>query len=203
MGKNLKSNDEASLETSSGSVGAKLRARRLELNLTLVELSAKSGVSFATISKIETGKVHGGFQTIYKIARGLGILVTDLMEDDQLQEIPVVVQRAHEIKPHKTQLYDYYPQAIRVHGRLNSNRMIINTRIVPDPIDWSNHEGEEVVTVLSGAIDLHYAGREPLRLETGDSACFDSAVPHAYVSTSDAAAEVFFVSTRPSIHENS
>jgi len=170
--------------------------RRLEQNLTLVELSAKSGVSFATISKIETEKVFGGFQTIYKIARGLGVLVTDLMEDDQLQERPVVVQRSSDIVPHKTLLYDYYPQATRVHGKLNPGLMIIHTREVPDRIDWSNHEGEEVVTVLSGSIDLHYAGREPLRLEKGDSACFDSGVPHAYVCTSKKSAEIFFVSTR-------
>lgn len=181
---------------SPASIGMRLRQKRLDQNITLVELSKKSGVSFATISKIETGKVSGGFQTIYKIARGLGILVTDIMRHDEPQEEELVFQRRSQIEPHCTVLYDYYPQATRTHGRLNPSIMIIHTKKVPDRLDWSNHKGEEVVTVLSGSIDLHYEGREPVHLEQGDSACFDSGVAHAYVCTSDEPAEIIFVSTR-------
>lgn len=177
-------------------IGKRLRQKRLDQNITLVELSKKSGVSFATISKIETGKVSGGFQTIYKIARGLGILVTDIMQPDESQEEKIVFQQRSQIEPHRTVLYDYYPQATRTHGRLNPGIMVIHTKEVPDRIDWSNHKGEEVVTVLSGSIDLHYEGREPLHMEQGDSACFDSSIPHAYVCTSDEPAEIIFVSTR-------
>lgn len=177
-------------------IGKRLRQKRLDQNITLVELSKRSGVSFATISKIETGKVSGGFQTIYKIARGLGILVTDIMQPDESLEEKIVFQQRSQIEPHRTVLYDYYPQATRTHGRLNPGIMVIHTKEVPDRIDWSNHKGEEVVTVLSGSIDLHYEGREPLHMEQGDSACFDSGVPHAYVRTSDEPAEIIFVSTR-------
>lgn len=185
--------------SSPANIGKKLRQRRLAQNTTLVELSKKSGVSFATISKIETGKVLGGFQTIYKIARGLGVLVTDIIEQDT-QEEKLILQRREQIEPHRTGLYDYYPQATRTHGRLNPGIMIIHTTEVPDRVDWSNHEGEEVVTVLSGSIDLHYEGREPQHLEQGDSVCFDSGVAHAYVRTSELPAEILFVSTRASAH---
>lgn len=177
-------------------IGKKLRQSRIDQKISLVELSKKSGVSFANISKIETGKVSGGFQTIYKIARGLGILVADIMAEDDAQEEKLVLQRCAQIEPHRTVLYDYYPQATRVHGRLNPGIMVIHTREVPNRVDWSNHEGEEVLTVLSGSIDLHFEGREPLRLEQGDSVCFDSGVAHAYVCASEQPAEIFFVSTR-------
>lgn len=189
--------DDALPPKTMANVGRHLRQRRLELKLTLVELSEKCGVSFATISKIETGKVSGGFQTIYKIARGLGLLVTDILEPDVDQDEKIVLRRRGEIEPHRTSLYDYYPQATRVHGRLNSSIMVVHTKEVPDRIDWSNHEGEEVVTVLSGSIRLHLDGDEPLFLEKGDSACFDSGIPHAYVCTSTGPAEIIFVSTRP------
>lgn len=179
-------------------VGQHLRQRRLDLKLTLVELSEKCGVSFATISKIETGKVSGGFQTIYKIARGLGLLVTDILEPELNREEKIVLQRYSDINPHLTSLYDYYPQATRVQGRLNSGIMIVYTREVPERIDWSNHEGEEVITVLSGSIRLHLDGSEPMDMETGDSACFSSGTPHAYVCTSSDPARIIFVSTRPS-----
>ena len=196
MKKVLRSGKADRSSKSTANIGRHLRRRRLDQNVTLVELSKKSGVSVATISKIETGKVSGGFQTIYKIARGLGVLVTDIMERDDVQEEKIVLQRRSQLEPHRTALYDYYPQATRIHGRLNPGIMVIHTTEVPDRIDWSNHAGEEVVTVLSGSIDLHFEGREPLHLEQGDSACFDSGVPHAYVCTSQQPAEIIFVSTR-------
>lgn len=195
--------DDAPPPTTKDNVGKHLRQRRLEQNLTLVELSDKCGVSFATISKIETGKVSGGFQTIYKIARGLGLLVTDILEPEVDQDEKIVLQRRGDIEPHRTSLYDYYPQATRVHGRLNSGIMVVHTKKVPDRIDWSNHEGEEVVTVLFGSIGLYLEGDEPLLLGQGDSACFDSGIPHAYVCTSTDPAEIIFVSTRPPHRGNS
>ncbi|MEE8453352.1 MAG: helix-turn-helix transcriptional regulator, partial [Limibaculum sp.] len=47
------------------SVGASIRRYRVAEGLTLAELARRSGVSISTISKIENGKISGGFETIY------------------------------------------------------------------------------------------------------------------------------------------
>jgi transcriptional regulator with XRE-family HTH domain len=135
------------------SIGVNIRRYRTAEGLTLKELAEKSGVSIATISKIENGRISGGFETIYKIARGLGVLVTEIIIDD-------------------------------------------DTRELPDLLDWSIHDGEEVVLVLSGKIDLHRENAEPLRLGTGDSACFDSGRRHCFVSVSERPARILSISTR-------
>lgn len=178
------------------SIGVNIRRYRMAEGLTLKQLAERSGVSIATISKIETGKISGGFETIYKIARGLAVLVTDIIIDDKIDEEGLVVHRQSKSDVHRTGLYDYFPQAFRRTGALNPYVMVVHTTDPPDLRDWSIHDGEEVVVVLSGAIDLYQEGGDPQRLESGDSACFDSGRRHCFVKVSKRPAKILSVSTR-------
>ncbi len=178
------------------SIGVNIRRYRAAEGLTLKELAERSGVSIATISKIENGKISGGFETIYKIARGLGVLVTEIIIDDTGGAESLVVRRRGKADVHRTALYDYFPQAFRNAGALNPYVMVIHSREPPDLRDWSVHDGEEIVLVLSGKIDLHQENAKPVRLGTGDSACFDSGRRHCFVSVGERPARIFSVSTR-------
>lgn len=177
-------------------VGKNIHNLRSANKLTLKELSRLSGVSVATISKIENGKISGGFETIYKIARGLGVLVTDIMLAETTSCETVVVHRSNADDNHHTEIYDYFPQAYRRNGALNPYIMLISIRAAPDKRDWSIHSGEEVIMVLSGAIDLLIEGAAPVSLEAGDSACFECGNRHAFVCTSPDDARIISVSTR-------
>jgi transcriptional regulator with XRE-family HTH domain len=178
------------------SVGHNIRRFRRAEKLTLRELSERSGVSIATISKIETGKISGGFATIYKIARGLRVLVTEILPAEATEGEGFVVHKRNPAEVHLTEIYEYFPQAFQLEGVLNPYMMVVHTRKVPDMRDWSIHPGEEVVFVLSGAIDLHYEGRPPRRMTEGDSACFNSGKRHAFVCAGKEPARIFSVSTR-------
>ncbi|MBL4750556.1 MAG: helix-turn-helix transcriptional regulator [Amylibacter sp.] len=177
-------------------VGGNIRDLRKASKLTLKELSSLSGVSVATISKIETGKISGGFETIYKIARGLGVLVTDIMLAETTAAESIVVHASDGSDIHQTEIYDYFPQAYRRNGSLNTYIMQIRTREAPNKRDWSIHTGEEVIIVLSGVIDLLIEGSEAIRLEAGGSACFDCGCRHAFVSISPDDARIVSISTR-------
>ncbi len=187
---------EVASPTRVGVIGENIRKLRTASNLTLKELGALSGVSIATISKIENGKISGGFETIYKIARGLGVLVTEIMAADGSVAEALVVHKGDDEDVHPTTIYDYFPQAYRRNGALNPYLMTIATRQAPDKRDWSVHDGEEVIIVVAGAIDLCLEGHERQRLQTGDSACFDCGIRHAFVCASDEAARIISVSTR-------
>jgi len=177
-------------------VGANIRRFRIESRMTLKGLAERSGVSIATISKIENGKNSGGFETIYKIARGLGVLVTEIIQSERDGRQNFIIHRRDDEDRHPTGIYDYFPQAFRQDGSLNPYVMVIHTRTVPEKRDWSIHSGEEVVLVVSGAIELYREGRAPVRMEAGDSACFDSGIRHAFVCASKTPARIFSVSTR-------
>ncbi|MEZ5714587.1 MAG: XRE family transcriptional regulator [Paracoccaceae bacterium] len=180
----------------SAGLGQRIKRQRKSLGMTLSQLSDKSGVSIATISKIENGHINGGFDTVYKVARGLGVLVNDLIDGGNAAQRVMVVQKKTPDPRHPTEYYDYYPQAMRIGGALNPYLMTIKTKDVPPKVDWSNHAGEEFVHVISGAIDLHHDGSPTQRLNQGDSACFDCGPAHCFVCVSDAPAVIVTVSTR-------
>jgi transcriptional regulator with XRE-family HTH domain len=180
-------------------VGPRIREHRLKQKLSLVELSRRSGVSVANISKIETGKIVGGFQAIYRICRGLGLLVTDLLEGAQPAATSLRILRHEAAEIQETLLYTYVPLATRPGGKLNAAIMVVHNDKVPELVDWSNHSGEEMMVVLSGRVAFHYEGQEPVLLQEGDSLNFEAGPRHCYVRRSEAPARLLFVSTRQAL----
>ena len=57
---------------------------------------------------------------------------------------------------------------------------------------------EEFAYVLSGALEVHFAGGQVVRLARGDSIYFDSRIGHAYVSVSRRLARIVGVTSAES-----
>jgi transcriptional regulator with XRE-family HTH domain len=62
-----------SRNSTSVTLGRKLRTKRLELGLKQVELSAKTDIDRSYISIIETGKSKIRMNTLYKLLNALGL----------------------------------------------------------------------------------------------------------------------------------
>lgn len=166
--------------------------------MTLSALSESSGVSVATLSRVENGQINGSVDTIFRIARGLGVLFDNLLASPSPgtsgTERRVITTRA-DAQRFPTEIYDYF-----VHSRELVRKsmlpliMRIKTREAPSFLDWSTHGGEEFVLVLRGAIELYTQHYAPARLEVGDSAYFDCLMRHAFVSVGEGDAEILSVS---------
>lgn len=180
-----------------------LRAQRKRRGWMLSELSARSGVSIAAISKIETGQSRPGADTLIRIARALEITVAEIME----RPLPpatglarLTVTRRDEGEGYRTPFYDYRLLCSGLSRKVMvPMEMVIRTREVPPLSEWSVHGGEELIHVMRGAIMLHTAHYAPAPLGPGESAYFDSSMPHAFVSTGDGDAVILSIclSIRP------
>lgn len=60
-------------------IGPRLQAYRKELNLTLTELAALSGVSRSMLSEIERGNANPTYGTLWQLTRALGIDLNSLV----------------------------------------------------------------------------------------------------------------------------
>lgn len=172
------------------------RALRKRAGLTLNELAERSGVSASTVSKIETGQLLPGYETILKLAMGLDVEVAELFQM-RAAEVPTgrrgVTRRGEGIKyssPH------YVYEALA--SDLSKKHFLpligtIKARSVGEFNGLPAHDGEELVYVLSGAVRLYSEHYEPLDLEPGDSAYIDSHSGHALVSTSTEDAKVVWI----------
>ena len=59
-------------------IAGRVKALRKKNGWRLHDLSEKTGISVATLSKLENGKTKLNFSTVNKLAQGIGVAVTDL-----------------------------------------------------------------------------------------------------------------------------
>jgi Response regulator containing CheY-like receiver, AAA-type ATPase, and DNA-binding domains len=60
-------------------IGERIRTERKKQSLTLTQLAQRTGLSVGFLSQIELGKNSAAVETLYRIARALGIDVRDLL----------------------------------------------------------------------------------------------------------------------------
>jgi transcriptional regulator with XRE-family HTH domain len=177
-------------------LGARVREIRRERNWTLEEVSRRTGLGRSTLSKIENEQMSPTFEVLRKLAAGLGIEIPQLF-------VPAAERRSFgrrtltrmgQGRPHPTATYEHELLCTE----LSQKRMIpfksrIRARSFDEFADWVRHEGEELVYVLEGPVELYTEFYEPVVLETGDTAYFDSGMGHALISIGERDALVLWV----------
>lgn len=179
---------------SSGQIGEQIRILRKERGWTLQELSGRAGISLSALSKIETAQVAATFDTLVKVARGLGMSFDTLLaqvngpdsEGPSKAGGRLVVTRKAEALGFSTGMYDYEVHANSLRRKyMTPLIMEVKPRSIADVTNWSSHEGEEFIYVIEGRIALHTEFYEPVALDTGDSAYIDSGMAHMFVNIGD------------------
>jgi quercetin dioxygenase-like cupin family protein/DNA-binding XRE family transcriptional regulator len=167
-------------------VGAKIRALRWQRGLRLVEMSQKTGLSSALLSKIERGQSVPTIPALFKIATCLEVGLAHFFP--RPRRSPAVISRSAErirlpeTPDAKDSSYDfeclnYAATTPRIQCYAAEFRSGQGGR-------YHAHPGGEFIFVMSGGLRLTIESEEYV-LESGDSVYFDSAVPHNYAKVGD------------------
>lgn len=151
-------------------VGPRLRALRLEQELTLAELAATTGISVSTLSRLESGQRKPTLELLLPLARAHGLALDDLVEV-QSPDDPRVHQH-----PVTRGGMTMVPLSRRA-GGLQAFKLTIppgKQRRRPDP---QTHAGYEWLYVLDGRLRM-VLGEHDLVLEAGEVVEFDTRLPH-------------------------
>lgn len=159
--------------------------------MTLEELALASGLTRGYVSKIERGLSKPSIGVALKLARALHVPVDELFGDPGERD-PVTITRAAAAKTHS----DLRGSPRVVAGTSPGHRMLAVV-LKPGEVDgtshpMSHHEGEELLYVLRGSIILQLADRRE-KLQIGDCAYFNSAIPHKLIQVGDEEAEALLV----------
>lgn len=179
-------------------LGQRVRQLRTERELTQKELARRGGVSHSALSKIENSQLSPTFETILRIADGLGIDVSELLSSPNTAQHRTrrTVTRKGEGETHESDNYIYQTLCSDI---TNKRMMPLLARVKAHSLEQfgtlMRHPGEEVLYVLEGEIELHTEHYASVRLGPGDCAYLDSSMGHACISTQEAEALVFWVST--------
>lgn len=164
-------------------IAANLKELRTERNLTLGHLSRISGVSKAILGEIEKGGSNPTINTIWKIANGLNVPFTKLMEGVE-KETSVIRKGEPATQTGET---DHY--RICCYFR---NTPVRNFELFYVELDagYSNvsighsEKAQEYIYIISGTLTLHTEYKD-FSLDEGDALMFDSSIGHTYINPGD------------------
>jgi transcriptional regulator with XRE-family HTH domain len=158
--------------------------------------SDATGVSVATLSKIENDQAGLSFGTVLKIVSSLGMTFEELLSPGAGEggRGRRAINRAGSGVRLATSQYDYEVFATE----LVAKRMVplitrVKARTIADFPHLLGHAGEEWNYVLKGAIEIHTEYYAPVILRQGDSIYIDSGMGHASISIGEEDAELLSV----------
>jgi transcriptional regulator with XRE-family HTH domain len=151
-------------------VGPRLRALRQRSDLTLADLSAATGISVSTLSRLESGQRRPNLELLVPLARAHQVPIDELIggpaaDDPRVRALPFTRNGAT------------YQPLTRRPGGLQAYKLVIpasRRQQAPDP---QVHDGYEWLYVLSGRLRL-VLGEHDLILGPGEAAEFDTRLPH-------------------------
>ena len=177
-------------------VGAKIKRLRESKNITIEEVSERSGLSQDQIISIENDEHLPSLGPLIKIARALGVRLGTFLDDND--DLGPVVCRAEE---HNSSIsfsndaadarknMEYFSLAKQKAGR-HMEPFIIDIQASEEKnFKLSAHEGEEFIFVLSGELEIEY-GKQKYLLKEGDSIYYDSIVEHHVHGAAGKAAKI-------------
>ncbi len=177
------------------SVGKNIKAIRKQKNITLQELARRSGLTKSYLSRIERSKKAPPYSTVNRIAMALEVEVAFLVSEkvEYVSDIRLSITKRGKGKIVQTlgssYGYEYEALGFTKPGR-NMQPFIIKAAF--DEKSIFQHEGEEFIFVLEGKYGFIYDGKEYI-MEEGDSAYFDSGVPHTARSLGEKRAKVLAI----------
>ena len=161
-------------------IGFAVKTHRVLAELTLTELSARSGVSTAMISKIERGQVSASLGTLEALAQGIGVPLINFfagtVERSDVSFVAagegVTVQRLGSGYGHS---YKLIGRAEAHHVSFESFSVTLEAPLGARPL--YQHQGIEFIHVTDGEM-VYGCGDEAYHMRPGDSLSFDSNAAH-------------------------
>jgi transcriptional regulator with XRE-family HTH domain len=179
-------------------LGNRIKVVRQNCGFTLEVAAQRTGLAVSTIHKIENGRVSPSYENLVKIARSYEIGMERLFSADHApaQTTRLTVTKAGQGRIVRTKNFEYEVLC----NALAEKKIIplvttVERRAPFDGRDLESHSGEETLYVLSGRVELTVEHYQPVVLDPGDCAYFDSTLKHGLRALDDTETRVFWACT--------
>ena len=175
----LRENREKVLEVA---IGREIRAFRKSQNITVSELSDKTGLSIGMLSKIENGNTSPSLTTLQTLADALNVSMTSFFRGFEEDRIAVHTKSGEGVQLEREGTRANHQYNLLGHIGANSSQVIVEPYLITlseesDIFPTFQHAGIETIYMLEGVVDYRH-GNEIYTLEPGDTLFFDADSPH-------------------------
>lgn len=186
---------DASHELPPVELGRRIKMFRVSKGLTLKDLEERGGVSATHVSEIERGRASPTLGALGRIALGLGVRASDLVEPSTLQDFAVGLAAERDHIATRWGEAMLRPLAPPIRGaRLEAS--ILTLPIGRGAAFTHHHGGEEWILAVTGQAAIEF-GPERHALRPGEAVHFRAEIPHAYVNAWSSPAVLLSVCRTP------
>ncbi len=163
-------------------VGERVKQVREERELTLTDISQRTGLDVAFLEQIENGSIAPPLGTVIKLAKALDLKMGYFISGEEDRPYTIVRKNDRKVvsrySSKKGQYYGYGYESLAPHKKdRHMEPFLISLEPSKTDEERSSHDGQEFIYVLEGAMEVRL-GEEVHILEAGDSIYHDSTVPH-------------------------
>ncbi|MEO6200475.1 MAG: cupin domain-containing protein [Cryobacterium sp.] len=176
--------------------GFRIRELRANRGMTISELALATEVSAGLISQVERGRADPSLETLRKISRVLDVPLFELFEQEPDGGGVSVVRKDHQVRITSPSEDITYSRHSAGKGQLEVLRGSLKPGGSSSAEPWS-HPAEECVVVVEGTLVAEVQGKR-YSLAEGDSAHFNSRLPHRLLNEGDSIATFILAATPPS-----
>ncbi len=179
-------------------LGPRIKTLRKDRGFSLAGLAKATGVSEATLSRVENDQTLVSAHHLYHLARALGVDITAFFADATRPIASGIrsISRRGEGLALSTARYEAQVLCTDIaNKRMHPAIDTVTITAVEQAGGLSQHDGEEFLHVLSGKLSFISEFYEPLLLEASDNLYFDSTMGHAYLSADGAPVTILVVAT--------
>ncbi len=181
-------------------LGQRIRALRTARKLTLLEVSQKTRIDMATLSRMENGKMTGTLDSHLLLAECFGIRLPELYEQ--------VMEKVYEEKDEKVRkrVETYSHSSGAVAELLTTG--VLQKKMMPIVLKLKNgghtvtEEYSEIterfIYITKGTLEIRI-GKETNVLKQGESLYFNASIPHSFKNPFKPDAEALSVLTPSSL----
>lgn len=172
-------------------IASNLKRLRQERNLSLGQLAELSGVSKVMLGQIEKGDSNPTINMLWKIANGLKVPYTQLIDEPESEAELLPKERRTEQNDAEGQyrIFTYFSSTPR------RNFELFLIELDPGAEHGSvphSEKSQEYVLIQEGCLRLSVGGRE-YELNPEDSICFSAAAPHTYANLGNTVAKAVVI----------
>jgi transcriptional regulator with XRE-family HTH domain len=172
-------------------VGALIRARRRQQQMTLMELGASAEVSVGYLSQVERDHATPSLATLAQIARALGVSIDYFVSTPAPHNALTRATERNRFSIDGSSIIYERLDAEFPGSQLSSFIMTVPPGYKSETVA---HEGEEILFVLDGSIVQRLDGEEMV-MNAGDSLHFRGNRPHSWANDTDQPARLLWSGT--------
>jgi transcriptional regulator with XRE-family HTH domain len=174
---------DVEISTSPAELGARVRALREAMDLSLRDLAERSGVSAPMLSQVERGETSPTIQVASRIAAGLELRLSQLLRLDEGGAVSIVRRAERRKGPGRAHGHSYEILTPPLPGQRSelSRHVLTAGALTGGHGDPPMHEpgSRETALVESGTVVLICDG-DTYALGAGDTVTFDADLPHHF-----------------------